>query len=174
MNSRERLPSLLWAAASLLVISAAVALHRNLAAVAVSAPDSAPTTPAPLATSDPDDKRLEAHAAELRNRNPFRLQRTPTDRAFGAPEQLSPPSNPADSHDPNITEPTLPTLVLGGIVGGPPWKAVIEGFPGQESGVVLSVGDEWNGIRLEWIRADSAKLASTDTTWVLTLKAPWR
>jgi len=54
-----------------------------------------------------------------------------------------------------------------GLVGGPPWNAVIQGIPGREAGVVLSVGDSVNGIRLDKIHVDTAFVSGLDTTWIL-------
>jgi len=66
------------------------------------------------------------------------------------------------------------SLSLAGIVGGPPWMALIEGIPGHESGAVLIQGEEINGFRLESIRGDTAVLVGFDSTWVLVPKQVWR
>lgn len=114
----------------------------------------------------PDSQSIRSAAAALRNRNPFRIERSPTAVRFGSPPVVVPPPIP----DPT---PPRPQPVLAGIVGGPPWLAVIEGIPGREAGVLLAEGEEVGGVRLERLRGDTAVLSSQDTTWVLVPKRLW-
>jgi hypothetical protein len=135
------------------------------------------TDPAPIATVGagpgvpalPDRELLQQHADSLRQRNPFRLERAPTSQPYGAPEvaEVSPVTIESEVQQ-------RPAPSVGGIVGGPPWKALIEGLPGQEAGVLLAVGEEWNGFRVEWVRRDSVMLVTPDTTLILALKQAWR
>jgi hypothetical protein len=113
-------------------------------------------------------RQLAQRTTLLRNRNPFRLERMPTTRRFGMPE---PPPGGAIAQP---AVPAVPVLTLAGILGGPPWSAIIEGIPGRETGVMLREGESAHGIRLEWIRRDSARISAADTAWVVTLKRPWR
>jgi hypothetical protein len=114
-----------------------------------------------------DVTSLTAAATTLRDRNPFRLQRRPATRRVNPFEvvQAAPPPTPATPR---------PTLSLAGILGGPPWHAVIEGVPGREGGTLLGIGEEANGIRLEQIRRDTVVLAGLDTTWILIPRRAWQ
>ncbi len=110
-------------------------------------------------------QEIRGAATTLRDRNPFRIERAPTSLRFG-----SPPAVP----EPVAAESQLPNLALAGIVGGPPWLALVEGIPGREIGAILVEGAELNGIRLERLRGDTAVLSGLDTTWVLLPKRAWR
>jgi hypothetical protein len=115
----------------------------------------------------PDTIRLATAAARLRNGDPFRLDRKPASLRY------NPWAPVATTTAPPRTTPPPPTLTLAGIVGGPPWSALIEGIPGRESGVLLTVGEVVNGIRLVRIARDTAHLTGLDTTWVLTPRRAW-
>ncbi len=115
--------------------------------------------------SRPDTAGLGQAAARIRDRDAFRVARRPADVRFSPWGVASRPELP-----PRIR----PALALTGIIGGPPWSALVEGIPGRESGVLLIVGEESNGIRLTAVRGDTALLAGFDTTWALTPRRPWR
>lgn len=114
-----------------------------------------------------DVQELRRAATQLRDRNPFRLERTPTAVRFGSQTTVAEPGIEA-------VQPQRPNLELAGIVGGPPWFALVEGIPGREIGAILVPGQELNGIRLERLRGDTAVLAGLDTTWVLLPKRAWQ
>ncbi len=69
--------------------------------------------------------------------------------------------------------PAKPPLALAGLLGGPPWNALIDGIPGRETGVLLQLGDSANGVRFVAVRGDTVVLAGFDTTWSLTARRPW-
>ncbi len=115
-----------------------------------------------------DTSGISAAAARLRDRDPFRIDRKPAPIRF-TPWESAPPGG-----TPPRPAPIRPSLAVAGIVGGPPWIAVVEGIPGREAGVLLTVGEEANGIRLTEIRGDTARLAGFDTTWALIPRRPWR
>ena len=112
-------------------------------------------------------------AGRIRDQNPFRLERVPTDHAFGRPPPIGQQPDLYEYIAPTFVLPS-PTLMLSAVVGGPPWRAVVEGIPGREPGALLSVGDEVGGIRLDWISGDSVQLTTSDSTIVISLKRPWR
>lgn len=114
-----------------------------------------------------DIQSVRRAAVELRNRNPFRMERRPTSVRFGSAE-VAQVAEVVEVHD------HRPNLVLSGIIGGPPWIALIEGIPGREIGVALVQGEEVNGIRLERLQGDTAILSGLDTTWVLMPKQVWQ
>jgi hypothetical protein len=160
----------LWLAAILLMTAAFATFRADRQPVDVGHPASSGALPPPAVPQalHPD---LRAHAGELRARNPFRFERAPTAQAYSIDEAAPLAMDVAEPSDaPHVAG----VLSLGGIFGGPPWKALIEGMAGHETGVVLEVGEQWNGIRVEWIRNDSVGLATADSVWPLAMKQPWR
>lgn len=155
----------LWSAAGLLTAGAAGTWIGNLPRRTRPRWDVPATLSLPVSG---DSTMFAAAAVRVRTRDPFRLDRRPTTLRFNPWALLGPPA-PA----PRPTPPR-PVLTLAGIVGGPPWSALIEGIPGRESGALLSVGDSVSGIRLLGIRGDTARLAGFDTTWTLTPRQVWR
>jgi hypothetical protein len=92
-------------------------------------------------------------------------------RAEGAPseEQSAPPAMPVIG----VPPPPKPQLVLRGILGGPPWNALVEGVPGRDGVVVLRSGEHSAGLTVRTIRNDTVVVAGFDTTWTLTIRRPW-
>jgi len=117
-----------------------------------------PYPPAPPITPG-DTVGLADAAAAIRDRDPFRSERKPTRLRFN-------PWQPAVAAT-QSPAPTRPALSLAGVLGGPPWNALIQGIPGREGGVVLGVGEAAGGIRLTKIHGDTAFVSGSDTTWVL-------
>jgi len=109
---------------------------------------------------------LAASAAGLRLHDPFRIERKPANVRYNPWEPVV-VSAPAAA-------PVRPALSLAGLLGGPPWNALLEGVPGNESGVLLQLGDSANGIRFVALRGDTVVLAGFDTTWSLTARRAWR
>lgn len=106
-------------------------------------------------------------AAELvTEADPFRLDRRPADVPYGAIVDGAAATPPA----PTLTN---PNLALSGIIGGPPWVAVIDGVPGHDGSVLLHVGDTLGGLRVRAISGTTVTITGSDTTWKLTLKRPW-
>jgi hypothetical protein len=93
--------------------------------------------------------------------DPFRLSRQPASVAYApAREGMVPP--------PIIRAPR-PNLVLRGIVGGPPWRAIIEGIPGHDGGTLLRQGDTVAALLVRAIGRDTVIIKGADTTWRLTV-----
>lgn len=91
--------------------------------------------------------------------NLFRPSRSPSDVEFGAPEPT------ADA----APAPARPRLVLSGIVGGPPWAALIDGLPGKEGTTLVQLGDTLSGLRVQSVTARGVVVIGMDTTWTLTI-----
>ena len=151
----------LWLGAALLV----------LFAVAVSRGRTAPSVAAPLIGGGPASPRvigpelLARAAAVTVQRDPFRLARRPSDVAYSPDLAGAPPPPPA---------PPKPTLTLKGVVGGPPWQAVLEGIPGRDGGVLLGKGDTLGGLKVQAVGPDTVVVRGMDTTWKLTVKRAWQ
>jgi hypothetical protein len=63
-------------------------------------------------------------------------------------------------------------LELRGVVGGPPWIAVIAGLPGVNGAASLRVGDSVAGYSVTNISRDSVKLRRASTRFTLGLTKP--
>jgi hypothetical protein len=152
----------LWAGVA---AAALVVVLRVRAVPAVSAAPVSPTAQMgafsvrPSASAD----TLAAAAAFTIQHNPFRLERQPASVAY-SPE--------LEGVVPVAVRPARPALALRGIVGGPPWSAIIDGIPGRSAGTLLRLGDTAAGLLVRSIRKDTVVLKGADTTWRLTVKGP--
>jgi hypothetical protein len=63
--------------------------------------------------------------------------------------------------------------VLRGIVGGPPWDAMIDGIPGRQGSVLVRRGDTLGGLTVSAINRDTVTIHGSDTTWRLFIKRSW-
>lgn len=136
-----------------------------LRAQATSAPGViVPVLPAALraaarATAD----SLEQAVSDVAERNLFRPDRSMAD------EQSRTPVVGAMA----VPMASRPRLVLRGVLGGPPWDALIDGIPGRDGAVVLRVGQTVAGVTIRAIRRDTVFARAFDTTWALTLGRSW-
>jgi hypothetical protein len=106
------------------------------------------------------DGELLADAAErAADRNLFRDDRGRTEVAE-SPEPVT-PSKPAIA---------IPALTLRGIVGGPPWNAIIDGLPGRPSGTVVRDGESVAGFSFHVTARDAVLIRGADTSWILTFR----
>lgn len=119
--------------------------------------------------------RLAEAAQSVVGGNPFRLDRAPAPIGFaqpgtdpgmmggmmGAPPVYEPPPPPR------------PQLAVSGIVG-PPWRAVLEGVPGQESGILVKPGDAFGELRIREVTQTTVVVSAPDTTWRLSVRRPWQ
>jgi hypothetical protein len=148
---------------SLLAVASIAAWTTAVPAPAVEAREMRPSArPVPVV----DTIALAAAAARIRARNAFRIDRKPTDVLYNPWEPSAPPPPPVPPR-------AVPQLVLAGLVG-PPWNALLEGVPGRETGVLLALGEELNGITFAALRGDTVLLSGLDTTWTLTARRAWQ
>ncbi|MFN2397810.1 MAG: hypothetical protein ABR543_04090 [Gemmatimonadaceae bacterium] len=99
----------------------------------------------------------------------FRLERKPADVAFERTvEGLHVPPPPP------VAEPQQPVLVLSGVIGGPPWEALLDGVPGRTGSVLVRSGDVFGTLTIASVGRDTVVVRGMDTTWVLTLKRSWQ
>jgi hypothetical protein len=113
----------------------------------------------PRATVD----SLEQAVGDIGKRNLFRPERAMAD-VRSVPTVVGAPM-PAIS--------TRPRLLLRGVLGGPPWDALVEGIPGHEGAVVMRAGQTLAGITIRAIHRDTVFVRGLDTTWTLTLGRSW-
>lgn len=93
--------------------------------------------------------------------DPFRLSRLPIDLEYtlpGSPTQ-APPQMAIRVPPPRLTA----------IVGGPPWRAVLEGTPGHEGGLVVESGDRLGSFTVTEVTRTSVRVRGQDSTWRLVL-----
>jgi hypothetical protein len=159
----RRVEQSLWIVTSLVAIAGALVLGHQGAAAALppirETQRRATGSPARL-TRDTRDQLQAILAGDL-----FRRERQQPDSAASAPAtQLATPRPPA---------PPKPNLTLRGLVGGPPWDAILEGLPGHEGSYVVRAGDSVGGLRIRSVRRDGVTIRGMDTTWLLKLgRAP--
>lgn len=159
---RRRTERLLWGAAVFFIVIAIVMVRGGADIRAASAP--VQSREAGVMMFDPT--RFETLAEQTASRDPFRLERKPSDVSFGTPD---PPPTPP-------TPPATPfqSLVLKGITGGPPWMAIFAGVPNRSDNVVARVGDTLAGLRVTRVRRDGVVLRGRDTLLTLTLTRTWQ
>lgn len=153
----HRSQAVLWLCATLL-IGHAVTSWRGTATE--SAPTRLITAARPLVDRFGVDS-LAMVANRLVQTNPFRLSRQPAIVPFVADAMLLPPAEPGTPK---------PLLVLSGLIGGPPWSAVLEGVPGRDGSVVVRVGDRVDDLKIERLIVDTLLVTGYDTTWKLTVR----
>lgn len=151
----------LWSA-SVLAVAATV---LGLRAEQIPAPTSTPSLPRAATVPPRFAAESIARATDYTIANdPFRLSRRPATVAYSpALEGLAPPPT---------ARPARPSFVLRGIVGGPPWSAIIDGVPGREGSVLLRTGDSVAAFVIRAVGRDSVTIKGADTTWQLTVKRP--
>jgi len=163
MTSRT-MERLLWGASVLLIATAAASSHGAFAR-----PLGAPPVIWAIANAPafPVADSLDLAASAVTSSDPFRLERRPSSIAYGAQPEGAPAA-------PAPPKPPKPPLALAGIVGGPPWVALLDGVPGRNGSVVVHAGDTLAGLRIRALGPRSVTITGLDTTWKLTLKRPWQ
>jgi len=160
----KRLELALWTGTIVIVVTGFV--HWRAAA----APTLAPVVGFSVGSARDISKwpRTELVAASgiISGGNPFRIDRKPSSVIFGA-------TAPASFGTYVPPKPPTAPLKVSGIIGGPPWAAVVEGFPGREGGVLVRGGDVINSFKIHRVGRDTVVVIGTDTTWKLTVRRAW-
>jgi hypothetical protein len=151
----------LWAAT--LSALAVAALLRGGSAKAESAIGQSPVPATLHLPTLANADSLEEAVGIIAEGNLFRPERSSADPAKAVSVATSgvPPSS------------MRPRLVLRGILGGPPWDALIDGIPGRDGALVIRVGQTIAGITVRVVRRDTVFVRGFDTTWTLTLGRNW-
>src|SRR6185312_3987912 len=154
----------LWA---LTLLSLGIGVRRTRSALD-SPPLAKPTVwPAQPVALVADSDSLANLANRLTASNPFRMARKPSDVAYDPAQSGGAQTSSAHAG------PTVPALTIAGIVGGPPWTASVNGVPGRDGSASVRAGDTIAGTRVIAVARASVTLSMADTTWRLTLHAPW-
>ena len=161
--SARRIEQLAWMLACVMIAVAWLGFrHRATVDIAEAR---APATRARFDLAVPDSASLRESAERVVARDPFRLDRRPTDVRFDpdpAPPQPAAPPRPA-----------VATPVLRGVTG-PPWRAILEGVPGHERPVVARVGSVFGALVVARIGRDTVVVETPDTSFTLTVRRTWR
>ena len=105
--------------------------------------------------------------SEIAAADPFRVVRHASPVAYRPElEGVAPPSPPP--------KPPHPILSLTGILGGPPWDALVDGIPGHEGSLLVHTGQTIGALRVRSITRDTVIVTGEDTTWRLALKRSWQ
>jgi hypothetical protein len=71
-------------------------------------------------------------------------------------------------------KPPKPHLAVAGILGGPPWTALLDSVPGRDGSVLVKRGDTLGGLKIRSVGRDTVVVQGTDTLWKLVVKRPWQ
>jgi hypothetical protein len=165
--NRARVEVLLWLMTVVILLWGGVRWqHPDSPLVDEARPGYTSAPPGPMGVSI---ERLENASRSIAAHNPFRLDRSPAPPGFiqddgGIRFGMTSYQPPRAAR---------PILTVSGIAG-PPWRAVLEGVPGREGGVVVQRGDELNDLRIRDVTATTLVVASPDTVWRLTLRKQWQ
>ena len=162
--SAHRLELILWAVALPLALMAGVrARPGGVRRTAVPATASV-AAPIPRVAAE----ALTAASALIVERDPFRLDRRPSSVPYAPTLEGAPPP---------VAPAPRPVLVVTGIVGGPPWEALVDGIPGRPASVVVrrgdAFGDSTGRLVVRRVGPDTVVIAGMDTTWTLTVRRAW-
>lgn len=159
-----------WAIArSMLLALSAVFCISALERAYVSSPEQVPRTaipsvnmtipPAPMSADS-----LTVLSDRIADADVFRLARRPSPIAFGTN---------ATGDTPSQAKPAKPSLALSGIIGGPPWIAILDGVPGHDQGVSVRAHDSIEGLQVRSVAPDHVVIVGLDSTWRFTVHRPW-
>ena len=158
---------ILWIATAIAIVGGGATWVRESRAAPVRS-TRAPIITAPGSIAMIDSSSLSDAVDRVFEGNLFRRERRPADPgatvAGGAapmPPQLPQPPKPPKPHP-----------ILRGLLGGPPWDAVLEGVPGREGNVVVRVGETSGGLTVRAVRRDTVIVQGADTIWKLTFHRP--
>lgn len=148
----------LWAVAGVAVCTSLIRLRPATTSDASIAQLAAIAPHIPRVPTD----SLEDAVSDIVDQNLFRPERVAAQETDAAP--------PMSGAMQTVGMPsTKPRLLLRGVLGGPPWDAIIEGIPGHDGSVVIRAGQTIDGISIRGIHRDSVFARGFDTTWTLSL-----
>ena len=154
----------LFGSTLLFLVLGALAWHRASRPVRVARPAWGAALPL---RSLPDSDSVSTLIARVTEADPFRLARHPSAVAYRSgvdPNAPAPPPPPV---------PPKPPLAVAGIVGGPPWAALLDGVPGHDGSVLVHPGDTLGQLTVGAVRPGQVVITGLDTTWRLSLKTLW-
>ena len=121
--------------------------------------------PAPAAARTFAADSLANGASYIVENDPFRTSRQPPSIPYSPSlEGLAPVP---------VARAPRPNFLLRGIVGGPPWSAIVEGVPGRNGAALLRKGDSLGDLVVRLVTRDTVVIKGADTTWRLTVRRAW-
>jgi hypothetical protein len=164
--NRRVLERTLWSGAAAALVAIGVIWHASAHAGAFTPPRNGVLQAVVPMIDDMGGERFTQLKGALIEADPFRLDRRP------APVRYRPELEGAGAPAPPPSPPK-PVLVLRGIVGGPPWDAMIDGIPGRQGAVLVHRGDTLGGLTVSVIQRDTVIIHGADTTWRLSIRRSW-
>lgn len=152
----------LWCATAVLLLSTVITTRSN--PMRTQENKSRALEPASPVPEDASKLDLESAVQIIIDGNLFRGDRQPADE--------EPPSKPVVQQGSAPPRPPKPRLELRGIIGGPPWDAVLDGVPGRTASAVVRTGDRVGGLSIIGLKRDTLLVTGFDTTWHLTIRRP--
>jgi len=156
--SMQRFEQLLWAATFAAAMGGILVMQRQWTPSVAQAPAPPRNTAAPIVS-----RRLaitEGQILEIIEGDLFRSDRHAAASDRGPVAQSPVPGKPVLPR---------PSLVLRGIVGGPPWDAIVEGIPNHDGAYVVRAGETVGALNVRSVRRDGVIIRGMDTTWTLRL-----
>jgi hypothetical protein len=120
--------------------------------------------PAPSPNAPPTLDSLAVLTSHIVDGDAFRLDRKPAAVSYRSAGDTSVPIAPAAPPIPK------PALALVGIVGGPPWAALVNGIPAHDATMLVRARDTLGGLRIATVSGDGVTITGLDTVWHLTTK----
>lgn len=152
---------LLWSAALAAVVETAAVWRQALRGQTAAA---ATVWPAPSPDALPAPDSLTVLTTRIVGGDAFRLDRKPAAVSYRAAGDSAIPGPPVAPPTPR------PVLTLVGIVGGPPWAALVNGIPAHDGTMLVRVRDTLGGLRIAGVSGDGVTITGLDTVWHLTTK----
>jgi hypothetical protein len=112
---------------------------------------------------------LQRMAGHIAAHDPFRLDHHPASVPY-RPEL----DGVAVAAPPPPPKPPKPHLAVAGILGGPPWTALLDSVPGRDGSVLVKKGDTLGGLEVRSVGRDTVVVQGADTLWKLVVKHPWQ
>lgn len=151
----------LWGIAFVALVGAGTVWRRTLRGQAAAA---ATVWPAPTPGEQPSVDSLAVLTSRIIDRDAFRLDRKPAAIPYRVAGDSAITSAPTPPSVPK------PALALVGIVGGPPWAALVNGIPAHDGTVLVHAADTLSGLRIRAVSSGGVTITGLDTVWHLTTK----
>jgi len=120
--------------------------------------------PAPSPAPRPSADSLAILTSRIVDGDVFRLDRKPAAAPYRVARDSAVASAPAPAPPPK------PVLSLVGIVGGPPWAALVDGIPAHDGTMLVHASDTVGALRVTRVTSRSVTITGLDTVWHLTTK----
>lgn len=156
----RRVEQSLWIATSLIAIGTIIRPSATKTYSGAATIPRALDGTATAAITSKSPRSIDSVLHEIISSDVFRRERNAAEASLQASASQPPATRPP--------APSRPHLILRGLVGGPPWDAILDGIPGHDGSYVVRAGDSVGGLKIRSVRRDGAVIRGMDTMWVLT------